>query len=360
MLSMNAYFDAPYSDLRLATESGFTGHLMVVSYFVQRKIMDRLLATGEYRTLNLSHEAYIASLAERDRSPGEIAEKLGVSKQTCSKAIRELEKLGLIERRKNPEDSRSSLLSLSASGLRLIQIGIDTAIQLEVELSEKIGKQSLESLNSMLEMLCEGLGITIPFYRPIAASDGRQVSGSLIRLNILLPLVNNYCFQALIKKLGEKGFEGLRPNFSYIMSLIVPDGGRIQLIASVVGVSKQAIAAIALELEQLGYIHREIDPQDKRQVILRLSEKGQRLLDASASSIDDLENDMKAIVGSDKFDELQATLETLFRQVVDQRGMQRTSISRIHQLSKSLLDELGPAGAQVLAQHLMDIARSEV
>ena len=96
---MNAYFDARFSDLRLASESGLTAHLLAVGYFVQRKVMERLLANDDYKSLNLAHEPYFMLLAERTHSPSEIADKLGISKQACSKAIRELETLGFIARR---------------------------------------------------------------------------------------------------------------------------------------------------------------------------------------------------------------------------------------------------------------------
>ncbi len=357
---MNAYFDARFSDLRLASESGLTAHLLAVGYFVQRKVMERLLANDDYKSLNLAHEPYFMLLAERTHSPSEIADKLGISKQACSKAIRELETLGFIARRKNPDDSRSSLMSLSHSGLQLVQRGIDNAIELEAELTQELGLAHLEKLNSTLKLLCAGLGLQIPNYQKIAPSDGSQLPANAIRLNILLPLVNKYCFQALIANLGERGFAGLRPNFSYVMSLIIPDGGRIQHIATVVGVSKQAIAAIATELEELGYIARQSDPQDKRQVILRLSEKGQRLIDASDSSIAELENTLNAVIGNQRFTELQRTLDTLFRQVANQEGSQRPSLARIQQRARSLLEELGPTGAQLLAQQLIELSRGEV
>src|SRR5690625_1814054 len=122
----------------------------------------------------------------------------------------------------------------------------------------------------LLEQLCHDLEVSIPRYSVIETL-GRTSQRQPQKLNVLLPLLNEYLYGSLVASLSEKGFRGLRPSFSQVLGLIVLDQGRIQYIAAVTGVTKQAIATIANELARLGYITKDADPHDKRQIILRLS-----------------------------------------------------------------------------------------
>ena len=62
----------------------------------------------------------LATLASVERhkivTPGELARIEGVQRPTMTRAINRLADAGLIERREDPEDRRSSLISVSAEG----------------------------------------------------------------------------------------------------------------------------------------------------------------------------------------------------------------------------------------------------
>ena len=357
-LPMNTY-NANLSEFQWIHSPRLIGQLMAVTYFIQRKAMDKLTGSSGYPTLSLAYEGYIALMADRDRSPGELAAQLGISKQACSKTIGEMEKLGLIERRRNPQDSRSSLLTLTTKGHQLIDDGINAATEIQQQFADILGADALEKLIEVLEKTCRSLAIEIPSYRVETPVSGTAEGRRPARLILLLPKLSEYLYQALITALGERGFKGLKTSFSQVLSLIIPDGGRIQTIAAVVGVSKQAIAAIAAELEQLGYIVRDSDPNDKRQVILRLSALGAQLMNGSEASVRALETSIKNIVGDEDYRHLEAAVATLYFQALYHHNTPSVLPKRIRQLSEDLLAELGVAGVRALAQQLMTITRGE-
>lgn len=351
---------ANISDFPRLQRTGLIAHMMAVTHFIHRESMEKLAETQRYPKLSLAYEGYITLLAERDYSPGELAERLDITKQACSKTIKELEQIGLLQRRSNPEDSRSSLLSLTGKGLQLIQDGVNLTNEIQQRFAEAVGAEKLKALAGILEKLCVELEVEVPRYKVLETighgSKGRQPR----RLNLLLPILNHYFYQSLIDSLSEKGFKGLKPNFSQVLSLIVLDQGRIQYIASVAGVSKQAIAVIANELERLGYIAKEADPHDKRQVILRLTPLGQRLLAESESSVQALVGRLEKILGSKEYEVLETTMAALYAQGIDHHGLPNALPANIEQLSRHLLEELGVAGARALAQHLLTITRGNI
>ncbi|NHO64590.1 MarR family transcriptional regulator [Aestuariicella hydrocarbonica] len=348
------------------TSQGLVAHLIAVTHFVQKSTQDRLMASQRYEKLSLSYEGYISLLAEQDHSPGELAAKLGISKQACSKVIRELETLDYIERRKHPQDSRSSLLSLSAKGRQLLQDGVQHMVELQHEFASKVGEERLQELIGLLEALCRIRKIELPELRVLESTmDGEHAgsdafkSGST-RLNQLSSVLNREFRRALFTSLSDKGFQGLRANLGQVLGLISQEGQKIQYIASVTGVSKQAVAVTAAELEQQGYIVREPDPTDKRQVILRLSPLGSELLVEILASVRELEASIHKALGDDKYRALEETLATLYLEVAAQHGSMGALPGKIRQLSEELLAELGAAGAYALAQRLMTITRGKM
>lgn len=339
--------------------AGLVAHIMALTHFLHRYSMDKLVASQRYPKLSLGFEGYITLLAEQDYAPSELAERLNISRQACSKVIKDLERNGLIQRHLDPRDSRSHRLTLTLKGHRLIQDGIELTNDLQRRFAEVAGSDILERVTGLLEQLCQALQVTVPRYQVLEAI-GRTTQRQPQKLNVLLPILNDYFYESLVSSLSSKGFQGLKPNFSQVLGLIVLDQGRIQYIASLTGVTKQAIAAIANELEQLGYINKEADPHDKRQIILRLAPLGQRLLNASEQSIEELTLKLEAILGQSAFELVDNTLAELYIHGIEHQGLQGSLPVNIEQLSQQLLQELGPAGTRALAQHLMIITRGNI
>lgn len=319
--------------------------------------MERLTAGGGYEKLSLAYESFIALLAERDYSPGQLASKLDISKQACSKTIRELEQLGLIERRRNPADSRSSLLSLTGKGRDLLHDGIAATNEIEEQFARAMGLESPLQLVCSLEKLCRGFQVEIPDYPLLNPGQGEMPASRLPRLNLLLRGLSTHFRHTLFEALRGKGFHGLKPSFGQVLGLLSREERHIQYIAPIIGISKQAVAATAVELEQQGYIHRRPDPEDRRQILLSLSPLGRQLVAESEASVRALEADIRGLLSEAEFRFLERALASLYLQVAESYDAARFLPSKIKQLSESLLEELGAAGSRALAQQLITMTR---
>jgi DNA-binding MarR family transcriptional regulator len=83
-----------------------------------RRLRQEALA-GERDGLNLS-PTNVAALATLERhgplTPSELAEREGIKRPTATRALGLLEQAGLIDRTPDPEDRRSALVSVNATG----------------------------------------------------------------------------------------------------------------------------------------------------------------------------------------------------------------------------------------------------
>ena len=349
---MNMVFNVHANLVRISGSPGLIGHILALAHFIHRRSMERLLSETRFKRISLSYEGYISRLIERDHTPGELAEILGVSRQACSKVVKELQSMGIIERRSNPEDARSSVLSLSQGGHELVSAAVEVSREIESCLKASISADDLQQLVTELQSLCKILGVKYPLVRAPQNAWGDVVATQ--PLTILLPAISHTCYNQLIQMLEAKGFEGLKPAFSQVLGLIGPEGGRIQSIAALVGVSKQAIAANASQLEQLGYLTRETDPEDQRQLILKLSPTGALLMNESRESINRLTTHMCEAMGVESFQHMVTTLQVIFKESIGEFSPITAFEQKIDRLSRQLLDELGAAGSRMLAQKLLN------
>lgn len=80
----------------------------------------------------------------------------------------------------------------------------------------------------------------------------------------------------MLQKLAERGFEDLRVSHTTLFANLDPAGSRLVDLAAHAGITKQSMAAIADDLEGLGYIHRGPDPRDGRARLIWLTDRGRQ------------------------------------------------------------------------------------
>ncbi len=349
-----------HTDHPHAANRSLLARLMAVTHFAQMQSMERLAQGSRYGKLSLAYADYIVLLAERDRSPGELAEQLGISKQACSKTLQELSALGLTRRRVNPQDSRSSMLSLSAKGLQLLGDGVRATNAIQQQMAEAIGAQRLRALLAILERLCGALDVELPVhYTAIEDSIEAKAGSRPSRLSVLLPRLSTLFRQRLSAAVRHKGYSDLRPGIGQMLGMINDEGRRLRYIAGLLGVSKQAVAATAAELEQLGYALRREDPDDRRQVIVSLSPRGRKLLREVAAGVDEVQAEIRAALGTADYELLDEAMTSFYAEITERYDSAGALRSRIQQLSSQLVDELGTTGARALAQQLMGMTRGK-
>ncbi|NKI15885.1 winged helix-turn-helix transcriptional regulator [Spongiibacter sp. KMU-166] len=82
----------------------------------------------------------------------DIAKHVGVSRQVVNRCVNELVDLNLLELNPDPDDKRAKVISPTAEGQRIVLCALESLEMIEKTLAERIGKENLESLRTILEM----------------------------------------------------------------------------------------------------------------------------------------------------------------------------------------------------------------
>ncbi len=92
------------------------------------------------------------------------------------------------------------------------------------------------------------------------------------------------------------------------------DGQRPTQIAEQLNVTKQSVNDLLRDLERLGYIELQRDPQDKRGRLVRLTSKGRRLDACVRQEARAVEREFAETLGAKRFNVLREALVTLSAQ----------------------------------------------
>jgi DNA-binding MarR family transcriptional regulator len=85
-----------------------------------------------------------------------LAELAGVRKQTMAQAVEQLERMGYVERRPNPDDGRSRLVFLTERGAAVKPVTHATAARVEEHWADLTSPDELDALrSSLLHLLTE-------------------------------------------------------------------------------------------------------------------------------------------------------------------------------------------------------------
>src|SRR6476619_6977927 len=116
---------------------------------VQQHMLDRLHGSGfgDFDAAYLSVFQYPGPQGAR---PSELAARLRVSKQALNYLLGELERLGYLVRRPDPDDQRSKRVALTPRGVNTIGVIREAVGEMEAVWAEQIGVERFEQLRSLL------------------------------------------------------------------------------------------------------------------------------------------------------------------------------------------------------------------
>ena len=109
-------------------------------------------------------------------------------------------------------------------------------------------------------------------------------------------LVNRH----VVEGLHARGYTDLRATHTTLLSNMDLAGSTVTAAADRAGITKQAMGRLASELEGAGYIRVEVDPEDGRARVLRLTDLGERLMLDSLDVMADLERRYADAIGQDR------------------------------------------------------------
>ena len=114
-----------------------------------------------------------------------------------------------------------------------------------------------------------------------------------------------------LEKLERYGHLRLTISHASILAYIDPDGTHISVLAERLGVTKQAMGQFVAELERRNYVEREIDPTDRRAILVKFTDRGAQFIkDAYAVKIE-MEPEYSAVLGEDGVAQFRGMLKPL-------------------------------------------------
>lgn len=121
---------------------------------VRRRMLERLHDRG-YDDLEAAHLVVLQYPGPQGRRPSELAAQLRVSKQALNYLLGQLERLGYLERRPDPDDLRSKRIALTRRGLAIIPVIRAAVAEVEAEWARRLGKKRFDQLRTLLQDLDE-------------------------------------------------------------------------------------------------------------------------------------------------------------------------------------------------------------
>jgi DNA-binding MarR family transcriptional regulator len=116
---------------------------------VQRHMLERLHESG-FDDLDGAHLNVFQYPGPQGARPSELAARLRISKQALNYLLGELERLGYLERRPDPDDLRSKRVALTPRGASAIRVIREAVAELETAWAEQLGRKRFAQLRNLL------------------------------------------------------------------------------------------------------------------------------------------------------------------------------------------------------------------
>ncbi len=127
----------------------------------------------------------------------------------------------------------------------------------------------------------------------------------------LLSAATQQAVQRLNDTLAAQGFPDLRPAHGYAVLAVGPDGVTTSQLGGHLGITKQAAAKLAAQLERDGYLRRAEHPSDGRAQLLQRTVRGEALLKATAKVQEQIEAEWAQAVGGPEIRAMRRALEAV-------------------------------------------------
>jgi DNA-binding MarR family transcriptional regulator len=116
---------------------------------VQRHMLARL-REGGFDDLDAAHLSVFRYPGPQGERPSELAARLGMTKQALNYLLGELERLGYLERRPDPDDLRSRRIALTARGVAMGVAMREAVGEMEADWERRLGPRRFAQLRALL------------------------------------------------------------------------------------------------------------------------------------------------------------------------------------------------------------------
>lgn len=129
-------------------------------------------------------------------------------------------------------------------------------------------------------------------------------------VGFLLAKASAHFNDLLLGRFAESGFPEIRGSFgSLLVPLFEHDARRVGELAAAARLSKQSMTGLVAACEQVGLVERERDPADGRAFVVRLTARGRRFQTVAERVLDDLDRELRDVLGPRNRDALVTALK---------------------------------------------------
>jgi DNA-binding MarR family transcriptional regulator len=121
---------------------------------VQQRMLERLHERG-FDDLDPAHLNVFQYPGPQGARPSELAGRLRISKQALNYLLGELERLGYLERRADPDDLRSKRIAVTRRGKSAIRVIREAVGEVETAWADELGTKRFAQLRGLLLELSE-------------------------------------------------------------------------------------------------------------------------------------------------------------------------------------------------------------
>ncbi len=148
---------SPHKNYRLHNSLGY--QLSLTARIQEKRLEDGL------RDLGLTRIQWCVLLAvgnEKLRNPSEIATFVGIDRTATSRALRQMEDVGQIERTTGTSDRRTTAVSLTPMGKKLLTRGTPLAENNNATMESRLTLDEVNNLHRLLEKVRQGDSASLP------------------------------------------------------------------------------------------------------------------------------------------------------------------------------------------------------
>lgn len=139
------------------------------------------------------------------------------------------------------------------------------------------------------------------------------------RISLMLRLLHDAYASAVDAELADAGFDDLSGGRAKVLPFIPDSGIAIGQLASLVGVRKQSMAEMVMQLQRDEFIHTEPNPEDARSRLVRLTDRGARARPAAIQAGDRVEQVWADATSRHLVEQLRTDLRTLLEAIDEGR-----------------------------------------
>ena len=116
---------------------------------------------------------------------------------------------------------------------------------------------------------------------------------------------------AIGTRLAAAGFDDLPRNGGFVLGGMARFGGSAGDMIDALGVSKQAASQLIDTLVIRGYLTRNVNTQDRRRMVIDLTERGRAAAKAVRAGIEEIDLELAKMISPSQIEGLRAGLEAL-------------------------------------------------